>query len=179
MADVQPTAWSKFKTSAWAWTKKAFHAIAAPLPALLIMAGAIVLVVLGVKNVQIGGILGKLFGKTGQNNKTAVDVANTIPAGRVDSKGNLIPVGVPDATGQTQAVVVPIQPAGLFSDPSTVTVNPPNGAAPVVINLPTGVKSSDVDKVVIVQPEVYAVTVKDTSTVTAQHVDDLIKKYGS
>jgi len=177
MTDSQPTAWSKFKTAAWTWTKKAFHTIAAPLPALLIMAGAIFLVVLGVKNVQIGGILGKLFGKTGEGNKTAVDTANTIPAGRVDSKGNLIPVGTPDATGQTQAIVVPIKPTGLFSDPSTVTITPPN-SAPVVINLPTGVKSSDVDKVVIVKPEVYAVTVKDSSPVTAQHVDDLIKKYG-
>jgi len=168
---TEPTFWS----AAWVWTKKAARMVAAPLPALLLMAGAIVLVVLGAKNIQIGGLLGKLFGKDPASSK-AVDVANTIPAHRVDSNGAIIPVGTPDATGQTQAVVVPIATPTMFSDPNTVTITPPN-SAPVVVALPTGVKSSDVDKVVIVKPEIYAVTVKDSSSVTGSHIDDLLKKY--
>lgn len=169
---------AKFWPAAWTWIKKAARTIAAPLPALLLVVGAVVLVVLGVKNVQIGGLLGKLFGHTGEDNKTATDVANSIPDHRVDSKGNIIPIGVPDSQGTTQAVVVPIQSPGIFSNPSTVTIVPPNETKPVVINLPDGVKSADVDKVVIVKPEVFAVTVKDSSPVTGQHVDDLLKKYG-
>jgi hypothetical protein len=175
MAPVQePTFWAKV----WVQIKKYGRLLMAPLPALLIIGGAIVLVVLGAKNVQIGGILGKLFGKTGEGNKTAVDLANSVPEHRVDPKGNIIPVGIPDSQGQTQAVVVPIESPGLFSNPTTVTIVPPNATAPVTINLPDGVRSHDVDKVIIVKPEVYAVTVKDSSPISAQHVDDLLKKYG-
>jgi hypothetical protein len=36
-----------------------------------------------------------------------------------------------------------------------------------------------VDKVIIVKPNVYAVTVKDNSGVNAKDVDDLLSKYGS
>lgn len=149
----------------------------APLPALLIVAGAIILVVLGAKNVQIGGILGKLFGHDGPSKK-AVDVANTIPEDRVDDKGNLIPIGTPDSQGITQATVHPIESPGIFSNPSTVTIQPA-GQDKVVVKLPDGVKSSDVDKVVVVSPDVVAVSVKDGSNIPSQTIDDLLKKYGS
>jgi|SRR6478609_5150764 len=169
---AEPTFWS----SAWTWIKKAARSLLAFLPAILIVMIAIVLVVLGVKNVQIGGLLGKLFGHKEPGGK-AIDVANTIPEHRVDSNGAVIPIGTPDSSGQTQAKVVPIEPPSIFSNPNTVTITPPD-AAPVVIALPDGVKAKDVDKVVIIKPEVFTVTVKDSSPVTGQHIDDLIKKYG-
>lgn len=175
MSDTEPTFWQ----SAWAWIKRVARAIAAPLPAILLVIGAIILVALGVKNIQIGGLLAKLFGKEDKGDgKKAVDVANTVPSGRVDKDGNLIPVGTPDSQGVTQAKVVPIEQPGLFDDPSKVKIIPPGETKPVVVNLPDGVKAQDVDKVVIVKPEVYAVTVKDSSKVTVKDVDDLLSKYG-
>lgn len=174
MSDEAPSFWQ----SAWGWIKKAGQTVLAPLPAILIIVGAIVLVMIGTKNVQIGGILGKLFGKKDEGTK-AIDVANSVPADRVDKDGNLIPVGTPDSQGITQAKVVPIQEPGLFDDPSQVKIVPPGGTEPIVVKLPDGVQAKDVDKVIVVKPEVYAVTVKDSSNVSAKDVDDLLSKYGS
>lgn len=170
MADEAPSFWSR----AWSWIRRY---LLAPIPALVIVAGAIILVVLGAKNIQIGGILGKLFGHKGDSKK-AVDVANTVPEDRVDKDGKIIPPGTPDEKGITQAVVVPIEPPGIFSNPDKVVINHPEEKKPVVIDLPKGVKAKDVDKVVVVKPEVFAVTVKDGSKVEAKTVDDLLSKYG-
>lgn len=159
----------------WAWIRKY---LIAPLPVILVVAGAIILVALGAKNLQIGGILAKLTGKK-TDGKKAVDVANTIPEGRVDKDGKVIPVGTPDSKGQTQAVVVPIVSPGLFSNPDTVTILSPDTKKPVVVQLPDGVKAHDVDKVVVVSPEVHVVTIKDSSKVTGKDVDDLLTKYGA
>jgi len=150
--------------------------VLAPLPAFLLIAGAVILVVLGVRNVQIGGLLGKLFGHSTEGKK-AVDIANTIPDHRVGPDGALIPIGTPDSKGITQATVHTIESPGIFSNPDTVTIQPP-GQDKVVVQLPDGVKSKDDDKVIVVSPEVVAVSVKDTSKVSAQNVDDLLKKYG-
>ncbi len=167
----KPSFWSR----AWAWLKRY---VLAPLPALLIIVGAILVAVIFGKQIQIGGILGKLFGHKGVEGKKAVDVANSVPEDRVDKDGKLIPPGTPDEKGITQAVVVPIESPGLFSNPDKVVINDPESKKPVVVELPEGVKAKDVDKVVVVKPEVYAVTVKDGSKVTGQKVDDLLKKYG-
>ena len=171
---AEPTFWQ----SAWAWIKRVGRMLAAPLPAILIVLGAILLVMLGVKNVQIGGILGKLFGKAPQEGKKAVDVANSVPKDRVDKDGNLIPPGTPDSKGVTQAKVVPLEPTGLFDRNDQVKIIPPDSKEPVVVDLPDGVKAKDVDKVIIVKPDVYAVTVTNESKVSATDVDDLLSKYG-
>lgn len=159
----------------WAWVRRY---LLAPLPILLVVAGAVVLVALGAKNIQIGGILAKLTGKK-TDGKRAVDVANTIPEDRVGPDGKVIPIGTPDSKGLTQAVVVPIESPGIFSNPDTVTILSPEDKKPVVVQLPDGVKAKDVDKVVIVSPEVHVVTVKDSSKITGKDVDDLLVKYGS
>ena len=164
-----------FWANVWKWLKRY---VLAPLPAILIVVGAIILVVLGAKNIQIGGLLGKLFGHK-NDGKKAVDVANSVPEDRVDKDGKVIPPGTPDAKGITQAVVVPIEPPGIFSNPDKVVINDPEAKKPVVIDLPEGIKARDVDKVVVVKPEVYAVTVKDSTKVSGTTVDDLISKYGS
>ncbi len=170
---------TSFWADAWAWIKRAARAIAAPLPAILLVVGAVVLVALGVKNLQIGGLLGKLLGKEPPKGPKAVDAANSIPEDRVDPNGHVIPIGAPDSQGQTQAKVVPIESGGLFDRDDQVKIVPPNASEPVVVNLPDGVKAKDVDKVILVQPEVYVVTVHDSSKVAAKDIDDLLLKYGS
>lgn len=157
---------------AWAWARKY---LLAPLPAILIVAGAILLIALGAKNIQIGGILAKLFGKG--EAKKAVDKANSIPEDRVDANGKVILPGTPDEKGITQAVVVPIEPPGMFSNPDTVTIVNPEDNKPVVIDLPIGVSSNDVDKVVVISTDIHVVTVKSSSGVSAEDIDFLLKKY--
>lgn len=154
-----------------------FRWVAAPLPAILLVVVAFTLVAMGFKDIQIGGILNKLFGKKPQSKK-AIDVANKVPEGRVDEDGKLIPLGEPDSKGMTQAVVVPIEEPGLFDDPDKIKVVPPGGKKAVEIELPDGVNVKDVDKVIITQPGDFVVTVKDTSRVRAADVDNLLNKYG-
>lgn len=172
---TEPTFWQ----NVWAGTKSLARKLGAALPAILVILGALTLLLLGAKHVQIGGILGKLFGKKDSpDTKKAIDIANSVPENRVDPNGNLIPIGKPDSKGVTQVKVVPIETPGLFDDPSKVKILPPGETKPVVVDLPDGVKAADVDKVIVVKPEVYAVTVKDTSKVTPKDVDDLLSKYG-
>jgi hypothetical protein len=156
------------------WLARVF---VAPGAAVLLVVGAVLLAVLGMKNVQIGGLLGMLFGKK-KPEHTAIDVANSVPEGRVDAQGKIIQPGQADSKGMTQAVVVPIQNPGVFSNPDTVVFTPPGHDKPVEVQLPTGVKAKDVEKVIVVQPTKFVVTVKDSSGISAQHVDDLLKKYG-
>jgi len=166
-----------FWQATWWWTKVIARKLLAPGVALIIIAGAVLLVAIGFKELQIGGLLGKLFNKA-EPGKKATDVANTVPPGRVDAKGNLIPIGKPDSKGIKQVQVVPIEEPGLFSNPDTVTIKPPGADKPIEVKLPDGVKAKDVDSVVIVSPEVTVITVKDISGVSAKQIDDLLAKYG-
>lgn len=160
------------KTLKWVAVK-----ILAPGVALLIVIGAIILIAMGFKEIQIGGLLARLFGKP-EPGKRVIDIANTIPKDRVDANGNLIPIGTPDSKGDTQVQVVPIKEPGLFSNPDTVTFTPPGETKPVEVKLPDGVKARDVDSVVVVSPEVTVVTVKDGTGLSTQRIDDLLEKYG-
>lgn len=149
----------------------------APIPILIVVVVAIVLIGLGAKDIQVGGVIGKILGRKGEGGKKAIDVANSIPENRVDDEGNLIPIGKPDSKGITQAKVVPIKKPGLFDDPTQVKITDPETKKDVVVKIPDGVKAKDVDKVVIVTPDVTAVTVKNESKVSAKEVDDLLNKY--
>jgi hypothetical protein len=175
--------WNSFKgffAGLWSFIKKVSPKLLGPIAALVVIAVSILLVSMGFKELQIGGILGKLLGKKGGSNPDKgpiVETANTIDPKRVDADGKLIPQGVPDSKGDTQAVVVPIKPPGIFSDPSQVVFTAPGGTKPTVVDLPEGVTNKQVDQVIVVQPNVVAVTVKDTSPVSKQTVDDLLKKY--
>jgi len=166
-----------FWQATWRWIKIIARKLLAPGVALLIIAGAVLLVAIGFKELQIGGLLGKLFGKPDPAKK-AIDIANTVPPGRVDAEGNLIPIGKPDSKGIKQVQVVPIEEPGLFSNPDTVIIKPPGEEKPIEVKLPDGVKAKDIDSVVIVSPEIMVVTVKDTSDITTKTVDDLLGKYG-
>ena len=167
------TVWAKLRAiGAWVGAK-----VLAPGVALLLVAGAILLVAMGAKDLQIGGLLARLLGRKG-GSTPAIDVTNTVPPGRVDDQGKLIQPGTPDDKGFVQAVVVPITPPGLFSNPNTVEVVPPGQTEPVQIDLPKGVTARDVDKVVVLAPGTFVVSVKDTSPVPTQKLDDLLAKYG-
>jgi hypothetical protein len=165
--------WAKLKS----WGQWAAMHMLAPGVALLVVIGAVLLVMFGVKGLQIGGLLGKLLGKKPETSDP-IAVANSIPEERVDAQGKLIPVGVPDSKGFVQAPVVAIEPPGLFSNPDTIKFTPPGESKAVEVKLPTGVRANDVEKVVIVQPEKFVVTVKDSSRVSAEQIDDLLAKYG-
>lgn len=149
-----------------------------PILVVLLVIVAVILVAMGFKELQIGGLIGRLLGRNSPQ-KGSVDVTNTIDPNRVGPDGKLIQPNTPDTKGQTQAVVVPIQDPGLFSDPNKVVFTPPGADKPIEVVLPDGVTNKDVHQVVVVSPEVIAVTVKDSSGVTAQSVDDLLKKYST
>jgi hypothetical protein len=169
-----------FFAGLWAFIKRVSPKLLGPLAALVVIAVTILLVSMGFKELQIGGLLGKLLGKKGgvdPGKGPTVEAANTIDPKRVDTDGKLIPQGTPDAKGDTQAVVVPIQPPGIFSDPNQVVFTAPGDIKPTVIDLPEGVTSKQVDQVIFVKPEVYAVTVKDNSGIPTQTIDNLLSKY--
>lgn len=173
MKDFWRAVWKHLKAAVkWLATK-----IAAPGVALLIIIGAILLVALGFKEIQIGGILGKLLGKTPPDGKKVIDVANSIPKDRVDPNGNLIPIGKPDSKGDTQIQVVPIEEPGIFSNPDTIKFIPPGQTTPVEVKLPDGVRPCDVNQVVVVHPDEFVVTVKDATGLTPQRIDDLLARY--
>jgi len=175
---AQPTFWG----TVWAKLKAILHWLAihlvAPGVALVLIIVAVLLVSMGFKELQIGGLLGRLFGKK-EPEHAAIDKANSIDPDRVDKNGQLIQPGVPDSKGDTQVVVVPIKEPGLFSNPDTVEFTPPGKTDPIEVQLPDGVKNKDVEKVIVVQPGKFVVTVKDESGVSASKVDDLLAKYGS
>lgn len=163
-------------TFSWVTTK-----MLGPILAVVIILLGILLASMGFKELQIGGLLGKVLGKKdgseGAPEKGSIELANSIDKDRVAPNGKLIQPGTPDSTGQTQAVVVPIKDPGLFSDPKKVVFVPPGEEKPVEVILPDGVTNNDVEAVVVVKPHVVAVTVKDSSGISAQRVEDLLSKY--
>lgn len=173
----QPSFWSQFWERMVTVFKWVGVKLLAPGVALIVIVLAIVLVSMGLKDLQIGGLLGLLFGKKSPEQK-AIDVANTVPPNRVDPNGKVIQPGTPDTKGDTQAIVVPIKDPGLFANPDTISFTPPGSTQPIEIQLPDGVKNKDVQQVIVVQPGKFVVTVKDNSGIPAQKVDDLLSKYG-
>jgi hypothetical protein len=91
--------------------------------------------------------------------------------------GTLINVGEPDSKGITQAKVVPIERPSFLSDPRVIKVTPPGASKPIEVQVPDGVRAKDVEHVVVISPQILAVTVKSSSTIKAQEVDDLLAKY--
>lgn len=170
----EPGFFAKLLSRVWSFLKKF---LLGPGGALLVVIVAVLLAILGIKNIQLGGLLGKLLGKDTPKKK-AIDIANSVSEDRVDAEGKIIPPGEPDSKGITQATVVPIKDSGVFSNPDTVKFTPPGEDKPVEVELPDGVKNKDVENVVVVKPEVYAVSVKDNSGIPAMKVDDLLSKYG-
>lgn len=135
-----------------------------------VIVGAVFLLLMG-KNVQIGGLLGKLFGK-----KKVPNARGVPPEGRVDDDGKPIRPGESDGKGWVQAPAIEeIKKPGLFDDPDTITiVHPEKGD--VKIDLPEGVKNSDVREVVEIEPDVYEVRNNDKGADTKKLLNVLGKK---
>lgn len=170
-----------FATKVWdrlkAWGKWVRSKMMAPGAALLVVLVAVILFSLGWKKLQIGGLLGRLLGRK-KEPVAPVGIMDPVPPGRVGPDGKLIPIGTPDQAGHTQVEVVQIEQPGLFSDPKTVKFTPPGKTEPVEVQLPVGVTNDQVAQVVMVQPEVYAVSVKDNTGIKAEKVESLLAKYG-
>jgi hypothetical protein len=169
---IPPPPRQDWTTKVWAFVRRY---ILAPLPILIIAGGAFILAMLGFKNLQVGGLFGKLLGR--KTTQKATHVANSVPPERVRADGSIIPIGEPDSKGITQARVVAIQEPGLFDDPKVVKITPPGETKPISIQVPDGVKAKDVDNVIVLRPEVTAVTVKSASKIKAQRADDLLSRY--
>lgn len=136
--------------------------------AVLLVVAAIILKLIGVE-VQIGGLLDKLFDR-----KPTPGVRVLPPPARIDSKGDPIAPGQPDDKGYVQPLAtVEIKPPGIFSNPDTITVVKPDKTE-VTLPLPVGVKNTDVAEVVEVQPNVYQIKNNDSGVNTAE-LEDILK----
>jgi len=133
---------------------------------------ALVLCVVFKIPVQFGGILDKIWGK---NRNVDNDVRFTPPKKRVDDKGNPIPVEKPDEDGWVQEQELKIVDPGIFSDPDIITViHPVKGE--IDVKLPKGVKNKDVEKVVIVAPNVLEIKNNDKITDNSNILDKIRSK---
>ncbi len=124
---------------------------------------------IGGKNIQIGGILSKLWGKKEENdNGIKVIPPNT----RIDDSGKIIEPGVSDNSGFVQVKDnIEIKDPGLFSDPTKlIVIHPEKGE--MVIPLPKGVSNTDVKQIVEVKPDVYQVSNEDRPSI---NTSDLLK----
>lgn len=124
------------------------------------------------QKVQIGGLLGLLWGKKDEPDP---NVRVLPPPDRVDKDGKPIPAGQSDDKGWTQAPVnVVLEEPGMFSDPNVLTITHPDKGA-VKIPLPEGVKNADVKQVVEVAPNVYQIRNNDKGTDAGKLLEDLEK----
>ena len=152
------------------------YAVRYPLAAaatILIIVGSVFMIAAG-RKVQIGGVLGWLWGK---KRETAPDVRLLPPPDRKGPDGKLIDPGKSDEKGFVQVPVqVLIEDPGLFSDPNTIVLNHPDRGREVV-DLPTGVKNEDIKQVVEISPKVYQVKNADTGVDAGSLLDELgVKK---
>ena len=151
------------------------YAVRYPLAAaatVLVVVGAVLMATVG-RKVQIGGVLGWLWGKKRQ---ASPDVRLLPPPDRKGPDGKLIEPGKSDEKGFVQVPVqVLIEDPGLFSDPNTIVLNHPDRGREVV-ELPTGVKNEDVKQVVEISPKVYQVKNDDAGVDAGKLLDDLGEK---
>jgi len=165
-----------FWVKLWGGLKRVVRTLLSSVPALILMVVATILIILRVRGIQMGGLFDKLLGRNGADHPKAAHKVDAVPEDRVDAAGNLIPIDTPDSQGVTQARVVRIEQPGVFDRSDQVKAL--DGGVPVVVELPDGVKARDVDKVLVIKPDVYAVTIKNTSRISRTDVDTLLLKYG-
>lgn len=155
-------------SSLWKWLLR--YPIAIPLTVLLVIA-AVAAIVVG-QDLQIGGILDKLWGRKPKGDKRTV-----IPEDRVDEDGKPIQPGESDDKGFVQAPVkTDIKKPGILSNPDEIIIEDPDEGE-VVIPLPEGVKNKDVKEVIRIKPKVYEVKNNDGGT-SVHELADLISELG-
>jgi hypothetical protein len=129
-----------------------------------VVIGAVLLMIFGKREIQIGGILGKLWGKK------PIESRVIPPEERTNPDGTPILPGQSDKEGFVQALpTTTIKKPGLFSDPKIVIIE--SGGKEVKIPLPTGVKNKDVAEVTIIKPDVVEVKSLDKGVSTTQLVE--------
>lgn len=156
-----------FFTKVWQFTLKYPFAV---LGTVLLVAFA-VLALFFRQKIQIGGLLGLLWGKKEPDPNIRV----LPPPDRVDKDGKPIPAGESDDKGWTQAPInMPIAEPGMFSDPKFIVIDHPKKGE-TKIPLPEGVKNADVKQVVEVAPNVYQVRNNDKGVDAGKLLEDLEK----
>lgn len=175
---VDPTSVTTTRPTFGAWIKSFAYSVGnfmiryplAIAGTILVVAGAVAMLIFGQK-IQIGGVLGWLWGHVTHNPDMTV---TTPPPARIDpATGKVIEPGQADPNGFTQAqVVVPISNPTIFSDPTTVTVTPPN-SAPVTLKLPTGLTSADVKTVIQISPTEFQVANHDSGVDAGSILKDI------
>ena len=157
-----------FLSKVWGFTLKYPFAVVGTA---LLVTFAVLLAVFGQK-IQIGGLLGLLWGK---KDGTDPNVRVLPPPGRVGKDGKPIPAGESDDRGWTQTPVnVVLKDPGIFSDPNVLVITHPDKGE-VKIPLPEGVKNADVKQVVEVAPNVYQLSNNDKGVDAGKLLEDLGK----
>jgi len=173
-----------------AFFKKASWWVIALIIAVVVVALCCLVPIL-LKKFNIGGFLSSLFRKNDPlDGKVKIRLANTIDSKRVDEAGKEIPQGKPDDKGYTQWKVVElVKSNNPFRDKSKIRIvttetqlvptTAPDGTQlhtsteePVekTIQLPKGVKDSDVARILKIQPDAYVVEVTDASKIRVTDV---------
>jgi hypothetical protein len=168
----------------WDKIKKAFKAAytwllrypVALLITILVVAGAAILMLFGVGDrFNVGGLIGKLFGRDDTDEKSEVEVANEVDPDRTDSEGNAIPLEEPDEHGWTQQEVDVIETgSNPFRDKSKVTVKTSEGGEKK-LRLPTGVEDKDVKRIIEIKPDRFKVEVKKAPNAVDEELIDYLR----
>jgi hypothetical protein len=96
---------------------------------------------------------------------------NTIPPSRTREDGSPIPMGEPDSRGTTQAPVGQLELPGIFEPKTSV------GVGDQKVQLPDGLRPSEVEQAVVVQLKVDQVEVEDRSGITQEQLEELLRRY--
>jgi len=143
----------------------------AALLGLVVIVGGGALLLFGFK-VNVGGILNSLFGRKGEK-ADIIETANSIPEKRVDKDGKEIPKGVPDEKGYTQWDVHSLEKnSNPFRDRNKITITKQDGTK-ADIELPKGIKDSEIDTIIEVKPDVYVLKTSKQETNTKELLEKL------
>lgn len=120
----------------------------------------------------LAGILALLgLRKAIEGRKPTIERANTIPPGRTGEDGLPIPMREPDSKGMAQAPVGQLELPWILGDQTSV------GVGGAKVDVPDGVRPSEVEQVIIAQPTVGDVTVEDASGITGEQLRELLRRY--
>lgn len=153
------TWWDKTKALVTAMNNWMLRYPVALIISVLVILAMCVALMLGLgDSFNVGGIIGKLFGKE-EDPKDRIEVANEVPPERVNEDGDKIELGEADDHGNVQREVEILdQSKNPFRDKTKIKIKTPDGGTRTM-KLPTGVEDKDVDKVIEVKPEVFEVQV--------------------
>jgi hypothetical protein len=149
--------------------------------ALVVVVVAVVLLLFGVGDAfNVGGVLGWLFGRDEAEDVPSLEVqVNRVPEGR-QKDGEPIEVGEPDDEGFVQREVTVVdRRRNPFRDRNVLEVAVPETeegeASTKKLRLPTGVKDTDVDTVILTKPGKVEITVVEGPKRVSKDILDALK----